>query len=131
MLIHIHSHDKCLGWYGVITCEWGWKGGRKSKSEGQGEGEFESKNKGEDQYKDQYEDLADRWGVYVPTGMYMASIMTASGSSMQSILFHNSTIGVALRRKEWRIEWSGVEWREWNGVEMIEWKGKKREGVEW
>ena len=38
--------------------------------------------------------------MYVPTGIYMASIMTASGSSMQSILFHNSTIGVALRREE-------------------------------
>ena len=32
----------------------------------------------------------------VPTGMYMASIMTDSGSSMQSILFHNSTMGVEL-----------------------------------
>ena len=55
--------------------------------------------------------------MYVPTGMYMASIMTASGSSMQSILFHNSTIGVALWKEEEenrvrRIEWNGVEWKD-------------------
>lgn len=43
--------------------------------------------------------------------------MTASGSSMQSILFHNSTIGVALWKEEEenrvrRIEWNGVEWKD-------------------
>jgi hypothetical protein len=62
------------------------------KRKGQGRGEGESQR--------QYEGVAGEVRVCVPTGMYMASIMTASGSSMQSILFHNSTIGVALWKEE-------------------------------
>ena len=40
--------------------------------------------------------------MYVPTGMYMASIITDSGSSMQSILFHSSTMGVELVKERER-----------------------------
>jgi hypothetical protein len=66
--------------------------------ESENKGESKSKGQGRSQGQVQYEGVACEVRVCVPTGIYIASIMTASGSSMQSILFHNSTIGVALRR---------------------------------